>query len=313
MLEVVSITGVVFVVIAIGFFSVRFAVFSEDDMRVFGKFVLNFALPALIFRAISGRAIGDILDIACLAAYLVASVSMFALGYVWSRKVSGQPPIAGTFNGMGMSCTNSGFFGYPILLMAIPPIASTALALGMVVENLVLIPLVLIMAERSNGGSVRGWALTKQIAGRLIRNPIVIALIAGLSVSLLGLEVPEIIAEPIRLLATASAAISLVVIGGTLSGLSLRAFNARLIPVVIGKLVLHPLAMWLGLMAAAAVGFAAADATLAKAMIILAAMPTMGIYPILAQRYGQQNDAAMAMLVMTGVSFFSISAVLWLL
>jgi hypothetical protein len=39
----------------------------------------------------------------------------------------------------------------------------------------------------------------------------------------------------------------------------------------------------------------------------------MGIYPILAQRYRQQRTAALAMLMMTGLSFFSISAVLGLL
>jgi hypothetical protein len=45
----------------------------------------------------------------------------------------------------------------------------------------------------------------------------------------------------------------------------------------------------------------------------MAALPAMSVYPILAQRYGQQRIAALAMLVMTGLSFFSISAVLGLL
>jgi hypothetical protein len=86
---------------------------------------------------------------------------------------------------------------YPILLMAMPATASTALALNMIVENLIMIPLVLVMAEHAKGGSGRGWTLVVQIAGRLIRNPIVIALITGLAVSLLGLGVPGIIAKPI--------------------------------------------------------------------------------------------------------------------
>ncbi|MDF3854562.1 hypothetical protein ACDP63_11850 [Paracoccus sp. P2] len=38
----------------------------------------------------------------------------------------------------------------------------------------------------------------------------------------------------------------------------------------------------------------------------------MGVYPILAQRYGQQHGAAVVMLVMTVLSFFSISLVLHL-
>jgi hypothetical protein len=37
----------------------------------------------------------------------------------------------------------------------------------------------------------------------------------------------------------------------------------------------------------------------------------MGIYPIIAQQYGEGRVAAMAMLVMTLLSFFTVSAVLW--
>lgn len=313
MLEVVSITGVVFILIALGYLSVRLSLFSEGDMRVFGRYVLNFALPALIFRAISGHDVGEIVDAGAIAAYLVGSLLMFAGGYAWSRRASGLPAMASTFQSMGMSCANSGYFGYPIALMAIPPIASTALALCMIVENLVMIPLVLILAERAKGGQARGWTLAGQIAGRLIRNPIVIALFLGLAVSLPGLTLPAIVSGPINLLALSSAAVSLIVIGGALAELKLSSLDLGWIPVVIGKLVLHPLAVWLGLLAAAALGFAVADPRLFKAMIIFAAMPPMGIYPVLAQRYGQQSAAALVMLVMTGLSFFSISAVLWLL
>lgn len=84
-------------------------------------------------------------------------------------------------------------------------------------------------------------------------------------------------------------------------------------PVVVGKLILHPLAVGLGLVVTTVAGFSVVDPQLADAAIIIAAMPTMGIYPILAQRYGQQQGAALAMLVMTVLSFFSISLVLHLL
>lgn len=311
MLAVLSITGVIFLVIAVGYGAVRFRVCAEADMRVLGKYVVNFALPALIFRAMAGRDIGAILDVGALGAYGFASVSMFIAGYAWSRRLAGLERAAATFQGMGMSCSNSGYFGYPIVLMAIPPIAATTLALCMVVENLVMIPLVLVMAERAAGGADKGWALARPIAGRLVRNPIVLALVAGLTVSLAGVEVPTVIAEAINLFAASSAAVSLLVIGGTLSGLRLRTFDARWLPVIAGKLLVHPLLAWLGLTAAAALGFAVADPRLGPAVILFAAMPPMSIYPILAQRYGQQDAASLVMLAMTALSFFTISGFLW--
>jgi hypothetical protein len=39
-------------------------------------------------------------------------------------------------------------------------------------------------------------------------------------------------------------------------------------------------------------------------------MPAMGIYPILAARYGEGRTAAVAMLAMTALSFVSVNALL---
>jgi malonate transporter len=39
----------------------------------------------------------------------------------------------------------------------------------------------------------------------------------------------------------------------------------------------------------------------------------MGIYPILAQAYGQEDFSAAALLVATVMSFFTLSALLWVL
>ncbi|MBL8658424.1 MAG: AEC family transporter [Rhodospirillales bacterium] len=156
-MAILSTTGAIFAVIALGYLSVRVSFFHDADMRVFGKYVVGFALPALIFHAISARDVGEILNAGYLAAYLGGSLAVFAGGYAWSRKVSGLSPITSTFQSMGMACANSGFVGYPILLMVMPPIASTALALNMIVENLVMIPLVLALAEHASGGSAGGW------------------------------------------------------------------------------------------------------------------------------------------------------------
>jgi hypothetical protein len=57
--------------------------------------------------------------------------------------------------------------------------------------------------------------------------------------------------------------------------------------------------------------------TLAPAMragaVLMAAMPMMGIFPILAQRHQREGLAAAALLGCTMASFVTISALLWLL
>jgi predicted permease len=45
----------------------------------------------------------------------------------------------------------------------------------------------------------------------------------------------------------------------------------------------------------------------------MAAMPMMGTYIVLAQLYGKEDISAAALLVTTATSFFTLSALLWVL
>lgn len=241
---------------------------------------------------------------------LLGSLATIFVGYGASRRFGGASRQYSTFQAMGMSCANSGFIGYPVLLMALPAAATQALAMNMIVENLVMIPLVLIMAEMAQGGETEKSVLIRQIAARLMRNPIVISLVLGIVVSVSGLSLPVVAARPVQILANSSAALSLIAIGGTLAGLPLHSVNIWVVIVAAGKLVLHPLAVALGLGLMAAIGFGVGDPDLAAAAVIMAAMPVMAIYPILAQRFGEDGTAALAMFVMTVLSFVTISIAL---
>jgi predicted permease len=53
------------------------------------------------------------------------------------------------------------------------------------------------------------------------------------------------------------------------------------------------------------------DPVLRTAAVVLAAMPMMGIYPVLAQKYGHDGFCAATLLATTVLSFFTISTGLW--
>ena len=311
MVGVLGITGTIFVMIGAGYLSVRYGLFDAAGIRVLGGYVVNLALPALIFSALTTNDLAAILDSGYLAVYLAGSLAACGLAYLWSRRVTGLNPRASTFQGMGASCANSGFVGYPILLMTLPGIAGQVLALNMIVENLVMIPLILILAERARSDHPAGTSLGRMILRRLATNPIVLALLAGLVVAVLAVDVPGVLARAIDLLARSSAAVSLIVIGGSLVGLPLGGLRAAVAPVVVGKLFVHPLMVGLAFAALPLFGRGPVGDGLLGAGILMAAMPPMGIYPILAQRYGVERVAAVAMLATTLLSFFTISVALW--
>lgn len=221
MLDILAITGPIYITILIGYLTTRQGIFARSDMRVFGKYVINLALPALLFNALSQRQIGEILNLSYVFAYLAGSLIVLGLGWLWCRRWARLNPTTSTFYVMGMSCSNSGFVGYPILLLTFAPVAGVALALNMIIENFVMIPLLLALAEHERNAAGRWYHVVGRSLARLATNPLIIGLVA--------------------------------------------------------------------------------------------AMPMMGIYPILAQAYGQEDFSAAALLVTTVASFFTLSGLLWLL
>lgn len=213
-------------------------------MRVFGKYVINLALPALLFNALSQRQIGEILNVSYVVAYLAGSLIVLGLGWLWSRRWAHLNPTTSTFYVMGMSCSNSGFVGYPILLLTFAPVAGVVLALNMIIENFVMIPLLLALAEHERNAAGRWYRVVGRSLARLATNPLIIGLVAGTLVSLLGWKLPEPLARSVNLFALSSSAISLLVIGGTLVGLPMQGMVRQITPIAVGKLLVHPLAVF---------------------------------------------------------------------
>lgn len=311
MLDILSITGPIYLCIALGWLATRTGLFERGDMRVLGQFVLYIALPALLFDAVAKRPLRDTLDGRYMAAYALAGLATIALGLLWARRVARQAPLAAVIQAMGMSCPNSGFVGYPINLLVLgAPSAAVILGMNMLVENLILIPLLLALADAAGGG--RHWrAVLRGAAAGLWRNPLVLGLAAGLAAALLGLKLPAPIERTVGLLAQASAALSLFVIGGALVGLRLRGLGRHVARVAAGKLVAHPVLALAVLAGLAALGLPLQDPALRTGVILTTACPMFSIYPILAGRLGDEGPPAAALLGTTVASFFSISALLW--
>ena len=313
MLDILAITTPVYLAILAGYLATRMGMFEKSDMRLFGKFVLNFGLPAMIFNAIAQRPIAEIANPGYLAAYLGGSLLAMAGAYLVWRRWGGATPTRSALLAMGSCCSNSGYVGFPIVTLVMAPVAGLALSLNVIVENVVMLPLLLALAENGKHGGGRWRAVAGQSLRSLARNPLVLGAVAGLAVSLAGWSLPLPLARTVNLFAQACAGLSLFVIGGTLVGLPLVGLGRQAIPVVAGKLLAHPLAVLLVLSALPLLGIAPLDPSLRGAAMLMAAMPMLGIYPMLAQQYGEAERSAATLLVCTVASFFTLSGWIWLL
>ena len=309
-LEILAITGPIYLAMALGFVCTRKGLFSKADLSVMGKFTLQLALPALLFNALSQRAIGEILNLSYLSAYALASMAVLLGGLWWARKVRGHSLSYSSMMAMGMSCPNSGFVGYPVMLLTLGPVAAVALALNMIVENFLLLPLLLAIAGSERNGRLSGlatWALAvRQALAGLARNPMIWGIGAGFVFAWFGWSLPAPVARTVNLFAAATGALSLFVIGGTLVGLQTGGLRGTVLTIALGKLLVHPLAMAAVLMWWVPVS----DPALRQAALLTAAMPMLGIYPLLNQRHGHGDVSAAALLLTTLLAFVTLS--LWL-
>lgn len=315
MLDILAITGPIYLCIAAGFACVRWRIFDKADMRVLGRFVIQIAIPALLFNSLASRPLLEVVHPGYLLAFAAGSVLVLLGVLVFALKVQRKGLTESAYMAMGMSCSNSGYVGYPVMLLAFGPLAGVILALNLIVENLIKLPLLFTLAD---AGAHRGERLSlaqalRQTGARLVRNPMIVAILAGFVVALLDWQLPTVIARTVTLFSAASSGIALFVIGGTLVGLQVRGLRRQVALISAGKLLLHPLAVFGAVALLPLLGLPAVQGELRAAAVLSAAMPMLGIYPLLAQRHGFEGFTAAALLATTVASFFTLSAILWLM
>jgi predicted permease len=308
MSDIFSITLPIFLIIGLGYLCIGLKLFTKPEVRTLGTFVLMVALPALIIRALSQRTIAEVLDVNYLIAFALGSLFSMLVGLAVAHWVLKSPLETSAITGLGMSSSNSGFVGYPLAVLVIGPMASVALALNMLVENALIIPLALALAEISQDKGQGFGLIARGMVLRLVRSPMIIAIVLGLTVSILGIHLPTPVVRTVDMLAMASGPVALFVIGATLHGLRLGGMAGNLSLIVLGKLVLHPLAVLLALLA-----FPVRNPDLHTGAILMAAVPMLSIYPVLGQRFGQEKLCSAALLGATVMSFVTLSGVLLLL
>lgn len=306
MLALFAITAPIFIIIAIGFVTVRLEFFSKVDVRILGVFVINFALPALIVRALSQGSLAEIINVNYLLAYAGGSLTALVGGVVFNRFIRKKSLKISALCGLGMAASNSGFVGYPVVLQLLGPTAAVGLALNMLVENIVIIPLALVLLESSGNKGESVWTILQNIVIRLFRNPLILAMIVGVTLAVFELRLPEPLMRVVDMFAMAAGSAALFVIGGSLVGLKVRGMVQDATLILVGKLLLHPLAVLVALLL-----LPPFDPALQMAAFAFACMPMMGIYPILGQRYGQESLCAATLMATTVASFVSISVLLW--
>lgn len=152
MLDILSITAPIFILIGLGYVSVMTRLISRETTRGMGVFVITIALPALIVRGMANKPLADSMDMDFLVAYGLASLLLFAAGLLGWRRLRGAGMAESSLAGLGMSSANSGFIGMSICAMVLgTEPAARAVAMTILVESMIVIPLAMAIADAEIG------------------------------------------------------------------------------------------------------------------------------------------------------------------
>ncbi|MEH6576907.1 MAG: AEC family transporter [Amphritea sp.] len=305
--QVFNITGPVFAIIAIGYLAIKYSILSRDASKSLAGFTVNFALPALLFKAISERPLSQLFNSDYLLVYAGGSLLSFTALFLIYRKLRQEKLAASAIFAMGGSFSNSLMIGYPVILQLFGNAALAPLALTLMVENFIMMPLALTLAETGrNTGSDRVKLLLTVLL-RVIRNPIIMAIICGVIFSFSGLQLPVIILKVVDSFALTVSGVALFAIGGMLVGIKIRLMLTDISLIMASKLIVHPLMILLMISLVPQISkFNAAVA------LILASMPMFGIFPVIGQKYGVGQACAAVLVPTTIASFISLNIVIWL-
>lgn len=306
---VLNITAPIFFLILLGFAGIRFGLLPKEALPALSRFVLYFALPSVMITKISALDLRAVVNVPYMFVYALGGLVAFFITLAIVRYGLKEGWSVAAVSSMGAMMPNSSFIGFPILLQYLENAPAQAFAMALVVENIIFLPVALMLIESFyNHQPGVGKQVFVKVLKRIVSNPIILSVFAGIMLSLLNLRLPHFMGGGLELLAMAAAPSALVVIGGSLVGVAIAGSKVRTGIVASIKLLLFPMVVFISLQA-----FPDMPRELQVSVLVFAAMPMFSIFPILGGEYGQRSFCSSTLLVTTVLSFFSISALLLLL
>ncbi|MDF2980152.1 MAG: family transporter [Actinomycetospora sp.] len=291
----------VFAVIAAGAVAGRFERFGERTATVLNDLVYWIALPALIFTSVAGADLSAGVPGSALIASVAVLLVAYALGSLAALLVR-RPPREANAVGLVAGWGNVGYLGIPLTVAVLGPAAAFAASLTSTLHTALAISVFLVVATlhgrgRGEDGAV---ALPALLARRVLGNPVVIGIAAGLAVALSGLALPRPLATTVEMLGDLAAPGGLLALGILLRGAvgSLRESRAQWVPIgaaVLIKLVVMPL------LALGAVAWLGIPAPWAAVLVVMCALPDAATVFVLTAQYRTWYRESTAVVVITTV------------
>jgi len=291
----------VFAMAALGMVSQRFGVFSVREADTLSRFVYLIPMPILMFRLLVTADLTGF-DRAVLLAYVGVEVALYAGATALFHHVFKRSFRESLMLGMATVFANHLLYLLPIAIFRFGELAATEMVTFVIIDVIVIYTGTLVLLDATSEGAAGAAA----VAGRIVRNPQILAIAAGLVGNFLAVPLEGGLGVFAEFAGNAAAPASLFALGIVLASQNGWGDWRVVSTITLIKLVAFPLILAGLLLGPAGIDFADADMA-----ILIGTAPSAVASFVLAIRYGvPARDVSMAVLVTTLLSIFSVSVVL---
>ncbi|MHC6594622.1 AEC family transporter [Arthrobacter sp. C152] len=233
---------VVGVVMLAGYILGRTKALGPHGTKVLSTLTFLVGLPSLMFSMIATRHIGDVLSQTGLIS-VVTALAVMAL-FAATGAVAGWGVRRSTIGALSTGIVNSTNLGVPLSLYVLG--SATYVTPIMLFQLSVITPIALTILDLTNPDGEKPSA--RRILSTPFRNPVTVAAILGIAVSAAGVQVPELVLDPLKLIAQVTVPLMLIIFGMSLHGLSPRGGSADAAPTLVAvvlKSAIQPVLAWL--------------------------------------------------------------------
>lgn len=291
-LSVILEVAVILLLIVIGYFTVKKGMFTKESLGSITSFLLYIVTPCLLVSSFLSAEPGKLDGWTMLLAVVLPALSIvisIAVSYLFFRR---EPLGRRRVLRFSTVFCNVGFMGIPLVEGIVGSEGVLYGSFFIAVFNIFCWTYGYVMM---GGGKVRLKAL--------LLNPGIIGIAIGLPLYLLNVPVPALIERPVELLSALNTPLAMIVVGGYIAQVKLRAFVSDLAvyKMAVLRLVVAPL-LYLAL-----VWLLRPDETLLMSTVIQAATPVAANCVLFAVQYGSDAElASKSVAVSTALSVVTI-------
>lgn len=235
----------IFGLIALGFGIARVGYLPESTGKGLADFVFMVAIPALLFRLMleeSGTQAPPYMLWACFLSVMALTWGAAAL---LTRIVLKRPATDGASISMASTYGNIILLGIPLAIDRFGSEAATPAALIVSVYSPMLWLAGTLHMEWAGKSEGLDWAsLLRELVGNLVRNPIIVALVAGLAWRQTGLGLHPLLDKTVALLGQSAVPGALVALGLSLSGFAILGQTRTVAVILTLSLIFMPAVAW---------------------------------------------------------------------